>query len=224
MNLCVELERKKVNIEYNVKKVIVMIHVVSAVPISTGSRLKKLMKEKGMTQKELAEICGTHEKTVSQWVNDGCKIRKANIELLAKALDVDAAYLECKQVCKSNQADKQKQQDFLAESDSREDTKRILEELGRTSAFIDYLKALGIEVDGIPSDGDEDTLEDQFIEGGKLITIGQTVKTSTEYVQSISLPDGTKFELSEAEFERIQKDAEEFILFKMNQASNKKAP
>lgn len=201
-----------------------MIHVISAVPISTGSRLKELMKEKGMTQKELAEICGTHEKTVSQWVNDSCKIRKANIELLAKALDVDAAYLECKQVSKSKQADKQKQQDFLAESDSRADTKRILEELGRTSAFTDYLKALGIEVDGIPSDGGEDTLEDQFIEGGKLITIGQTVKTPTEYVQSISLPDGTKFELTEAEFERIQKDAEEFILFKMNQASNKKAP
>ena len=79
-----------------------MIDVVSAVPISTGSRLKELMKEKGMTQKELAEICGTHEKTVSQWVNDSCKIRKANIELLAKALDVDAAYLECKQVNKSN--------------------------------------------------------------------------------------------------------------------------
>lgn len=201
-----------------------MIHVVSAVPISTGSRLKELMKEKGMTQKELAEICGTHEKTVSQWVNDSCKIRKANIELLAKALDVDAAYLECKQVCKSKQADKQKRRGLWAEFDSRVDTKRILEELGRTSAFIDYLKALGVEVDGIPSNGDEDTLEDQFIQDGKLITIEHAIKVPTEYVQSISLPDGTKFELSEAEFERIQKDAEEFILFKMNQASNKKAP
>lgn len=201
-----------------------MIRVVSAVPISTGSRLKELMKEKGMTQKELAEICGTHEKTVSQWVNDSCKIRKANIELLAKALGVDAAYLECKQVGKSKQADEQKQQDFLAESDCEKETKRLLEELGRMSAFIDYLKALDVEVNGIPSDGYGDTAEGQFIQDGKLITIEQAVKVPTEYVQSISLPNGTKFELSEAEFEKIQKDAEEFILFKMNQASNKKAP
>ena len=201
-----------------------MIHVVSAVPISTGSRLKELMKEKGMTQKELAEICGTHEKTVSQWVNDSCKIRKANIELLAKALDVDAAYLECKQVSKSKQADKQKQQDFLAEPDCREETKRLLEELGRMSAFIDYLKALGIEVNKNPSDGYEDTAEDQFIQDGKLITIEQAIKVPTKYVLSILLPDGTAFELSETEFERIQKDVEEFVLFKMNQVSNKKAP
>lgn len=201
-----------------------MIHVVSAVPISTGSRLKELMKEKGMTQKELAEICGTHEKTVSQWVNDSCKIRKANIKLLAKALDVDAAYLECKQVGKSKQTGKQRQQDVLAELDSKEETKRLFEEFGRMSAFINYLKALGVQIDECPADGYEDTVKDQFIQDGKLITIEQGIKVPTEYVQSISLPDGTKFELSEAEFEKIQKDAEEFILFKMNQASNKKAP
>ena len=222
MHLCHHTTYVKVNIEYSVKKVIIMIHVISAVPISTGSRLKELMKEKGMTQKELAEICGTHEKTVSQWVNDSCKIRKANIKLLAKALDVDTAYLECKQV--SKQADKQRQQDVLAELDSREETKRLFEEFGRMSAFINYLKALGVQIDGCPVDGYEDTVKDQFIQDGKLITIEQGIKVPTEYVQSISLPDGTKFELSEAEFEKIQKDAEEFILFKMNQASNKKAP
>ena len=201
-----------------------MIHVVSAVPISTGSRLKELIKEKGMTQKELAEICGTHEKTVSQWVNDSCKIRKANIELLAKALDVDVAYLECKQVSKSKQTSKQRQQDVLAELDCKEETKRLFEEFGRMSAFINYLKALGVQIDECPVDGYGDTAEDQFIQDGKLITIEQAIKAPIEYVQSISLPDGTKFELSEAEFEGIQKDAEEFILFKMNQASNKKAP
>lgn len=224
MHLCEDSGTEKVNIEYRVKRVITIIHVVSVVPISTGSRLKELMKEKGMTQKELAEICGTHEKTVSQWVNDSCKIRKANIKLLAKALDVDAAYLECKQVGKSKQTGKQRQQDVLAEPDSREETKRLFEEFGRMSAFINYLKALGVQIDECPVDGYEDTVKDQFIQDGKLITIEQGIKVPTEYVQSISLPDGTKFELSEAEFEKIQKDAEEFILFKMNQASNKKAP
>lgn len=179
-----------------------------------------------MTQKELAEICGTHEKTVSQWVNDSCKIRKANIELLAKALDVDAAYLECKQVDKSNHTKKQNQQDVCDKFDSKPETKKLLEEIKRTPAFIEYLNAIGIQTDEYPVDlfeDNEDSIESQFIEDGKLITIEQAIKQPSEYALSILLPDGTKFELSEAEFDRIQKDVEEFAIFKMRQASNKKA-
>ena len=57
--------------------------------ITTGDRIKKVMKEKGISGKKLAKDLNVTETTVTKWINNRVKIRTKNYEMLAEYFDVD---------------------------------------------------------------------------------------------------------------------------------------
>ena len=52
------------------------------------SRVEALLKEKGMTQRELATRLGVSEVTVSRWMTDGANGRNPSIQTLQKIADI----------------------------------------------------------------------------------------------------------------------------------------
>ena len=52
------------------------------------SRVETLLKEKGMTQRQLAEKLGVSEVTVSRWMTDGANGRNPSVQTLQKIADV----------------------------------------------------------------------------------------------------------------------------------------
>lgn len=52
------------------------------------SRVEALLKEKGMTQRELAARLGVSEVTVSRWMTDGANGRNPSIPTLQKIADI----------------------------------------------------------------------------------------------------------------------------------------
>ncbi len=61
-----------------------------------AKRIKSLMNEKGVMQKQLAEELGVSEQTVTNWMRHGI-FPKKNIGKLAQYFDVDVDYILCKQ-------------------------------------------------------------------------------------------------------------------------------
>lgn len=57
------------------------------------NRLKELRKEKKLSQKEIAEILGVNEKTVSRWENGENEIKLAQANMLANHFGVFVGYL-----------------------------------------------------------------------------------------------------------------------------------
>lgn len=66
--------------------------------ITPGDRIKKVMKENGISGKKLAKDLNVTETTVTKWINNRVKIRTKNYEMLAEYFDVDIKYLMCEQV------------------------------------------------------------------------------------------------------------------------------
>lgn len=56
-------------------------------------RLKKLMTEKNISQKKLAEMTGITQSSISDWVNGKYKPRQDKVYLLSESLKVSPAYL-----------------------------------------------------------------------------------------------------------------------------------
>ena len=52
------------------------------------SRVETLLKEKGMTQRQLAEKLGVSEVTVSRWMTDGANGRNPSVQTLQKIADI----------------------------------------------------------------------------------------------------------------------------------------
>lgn len=61
-----------------------------------AKRIKRLMNEKEITQRQLAEELGVSEATVTSWTRHGVSPKK-NIGRLAQYFDVDVDYILCKQ-------------------------------------------------------------------------------------------------------------------------------
>lgn len=60
---------------------------------TTGTRIKKLLKERGKTQIELADYCGVTPQTVNRWCADKLEPRANMIEKIAKFLQSNSLYL-----------------------------------------------------------------------------------------------------------------------------------
>lgn len=56
-------------------------------------RLKKLRKEKGDTQAEIAEALGVNAKTISRWESGKTELKKVHIQALAEYFGVNIGYL-----------------------------------------------------------------------------------------------------------------------------------
>lgn len=57
------------------------------------NRLKELRKEKGLTQKELANLMGVNVKTIGRWERGEFEIKLAQAKMLADFLGVTPGYL-----------------------------------------------------------------------------------------------------------------------------------
>lgn len=57
------------------------------------NRLKELRKEKKLTQKELADVLKTNEKTISRWENNESTIKSNKAQALADYFGVSVGYL-----------------------------------------------------------------------------------------------------------------------------------
>lgn len=60
---------------------------------SFGQRLKKVLAERGMMQKELAEKIGVNEMAISRYVHGGRIVSASILIDICKALNVSADYL-----------------------------------------------------------------------------------------------------------------------------------
>lgn len=60
---------------------------------TTGTRIKRLLKERGKTQLELADYCGVTPQTVYRWCADKLEPRASMIEKIAKFLQTNSLYL-----------------------------------------------------------------------------------------------------------------------------------
>lgn len=60
---------------------------------SFGQRLKKVLAERNMMQKELAEKIGVHEMAISRYVHGGRMVSASILIDICKALNVSADYL-----------------------------------------------------------------------------------------------------------------------------------
>jgi len=69
--------------------VLVKIQETSSAEPSTGSWVKEVRIQAGMTRKELAEIVGVHEKTVQSWEEGKTKPRQAKQQVLARLMAED---------------------------------------------------------------------------------------------------------------------------------------
>lgn len=78
-----------------------MIRNIKEEPVSFGSRLNQLMKEKKIRNEDVAELLGCWEQTVSNWRTGKHNIRRYKKEYYSKLsdlFDVDPEYLMCTQV------------------------------------------------------------------------------------------------------------------------------
>ena len=60
--------------------------------MTTGDRIRELRAKKGLTQKDLAHLCGLSLYTISQYERDQCP-RYGSIEAIAVALNTSPEYL-----------------------------------------------------------------------------------------------------------------------------------
>ena len=60
---------------------------------SFGQRLKKVLAERNMMQKELAEKIGVHEMAISRYIHGGRMVSVSILIDICKALNVSADYL-----------------------------------------------------------------------------------------------------------------------------------
>jgi len=57
------------------------------------NRLKSIMKERGITQTELAKRTGIRQSSISDWLNDRYEPKQDKVYIIAKALNVSPAWL-----------------------------------------------------------------------------------------------------------------------------------
>jgi len=58
-----------------------------------GTRLKKVLKEKHITQSKMAKMLGTNTDTVNKWCNDWCMPNAGVVKRICEILKISADYL-----------------------------------------------------------------------------------------------------------------------------------
>jgi transcriptional regulator with XRE-family HTH domain len=62
-------------------------------PTTPGARIRQLRREHGLTQDELARLCGVSRSAVAQWETDRAGQLRANISRISGALGASVEYL-----------------------------------------------------------------------------------------------------------------------------------
>ena len=102
-----------------------------------STRIKQIMKEKGMTQTELSKRSGISKSTLSEWLNDKYEPKQNSIYILSQALDVNPTWLMGLDVNKEikidistiyNELNKPRQQKVYSFAEHQLEEQRYLEE------------------------------------------------------------------------------------------------
>ena len=56
--------------------------------MSIGENIKRIRKEKGLTQKQLGELCGLADSAIRRYENGGANPKRETLKKIAKALDI----------------------------------------------------------------------------------------------------------------------------------------
>lgn len=153
--------------------------------MEVGENIKRIRKEKGLKQKDLAEALSVSEVMISQWENGSRNPKQSTLIKIAKALDVHLKDLLDSSIWET--LDKK-------HSDEIENTVKYLE-------FIDFLKSSGY------------TYDYQIIKWhyGEVIDKPDIREKIVDESETTLSKDGHKATFTEKEFEELQAGAKEAI-------------
>ena len=180
--------------------------------------LKSLIKEKNISQEELALEIGVSSVTISNWVN-GQSIRRNKDEIYSKLsnfFDVDIEYL------KGNQIDKRKKdrinKNVYDKWNKAVDGEALAKEVRELELYHDFtqeiFKLLNIEASLIKEENFGTEIW-KIIENQKLLTIEEPIKNCLPNKIFLNFNDDNYgFEIENDEIKRIIKEIIEFSKFK----------
>jgi len=150
--------------------------------MTTGQRIKKIRKEKGLTQKALGELCGIAEPTIRQYESGRLNPKIETVEKIAVALGVLP--------------------NALIPNNKWQISQEIADTIKKGLAFYGYLENLGYSVE-FNKVGESET--GQYVEHEENgVVIGKSWFPDEEYAETILTKDGKTAIFNHDEFQNIQ--------------------
>jgi transcriptional regulator with XRE-family HTH domain len=172
--------------------------------MTVNENIKRIRKERGLTQKKLGELCGIAEPTIRRYEAGTLNPKIETVEKLASALGITAV-------------------DLMGVEYWDKKYPSIAKESKEYEGFIDYLNALGYVVNSIeiPSKIPITMLDKKQLE----ITPEEYIKSGfvpgTSYEVEL-IKDGKSLIFDEEEFKQLQGDTKDMIALKLWQKSQEK--
>lgn len=157
--------------------------------MTIGENIRRIRKERGLTQKELGELLNMTQAAIGQFENDKTSPKTETIEKIASALSVTPA-------------DLMKGNPLWEEFDKVSESKKLSEEVEHLEATAAYCKDLGYTVD-------EQVIKWHW-EDEKEPEPSKRVQIVDEVEYTLT-QDGHKAKFTQAEFEELQAGAKEAI-------------
>lgn len=157
--------------------------------MTIGENIRRIRKERGLTQKELGELLNMTQAAIGQFENDKTSPKTETIEKIASALSVTPA-------------DLMKGNPLWEEFDKVSESKKLSEEVEHLEATAAYCKDLGYTVD-------EQVIKWHW-EDEKEPEPSKRVQLVDEVEYTLT-QDGHKAKFTQAEFEELQAGAKEAI-------------
>lgn len=182
--------------------------IISKEKVTFGIRLKKLMKDKGMTQERLASLVinpstdsPISTNSIKKWLNDGVLKRNRDqiILQLAQIFDVDVKYLEGTQV------------EEKKIKSSTNDLYVNVPYINKSERFAKFLESIGITY-GFVESGNVKHDKFKIIEGGYEYTLEDDLKEGMKISLTI---DGMETIYTFDQFNLFMSEVEDFIKFKI---------
>lgn len=139
--------------------------------MAVNDNIKRIRKEKGLTQKKLGELCGIAEPTIRRYEAGSLKPKLETIEKIANALEVSSYELQ-----------------GITSND-------ILKSLSDTTSFYNYLHVLGYEIYESPyNDKWEITIKESgqkiYVNSAEMNILESTTKENIDLRISKYISDG----------------------------------
>ncbi len=172
--------------------------------MAVNENIKRLRKERGLTQKKLSELCGIAEPTIRRYEAGTLNPKIETVEKLASALGTTAVDLMGAEYWDKKYPD-------------------IAKKSKEYEGFIDYLNALGYVVKSIetPSQIPIAMLNEKQLEITPEEYINSGFVPGTSYDVEL-IKDGKSIIFDEEEFRQLQSDTKDIIALKVWQKSQEK--
>lgn len=170
--------------------------------MTVGENIRRIRKEKGLTQKQLGERLNMTQSAIGQFENDKTSPKIETVDKIASALGVSPYEMLGEEYAYMKYPD-------LKEMDIE------------NKAFVKYLNSLGYMVNDIskPVTVKKVDIIDQIPEYAKEWHDGQEfIKTEECYIELVK--DGKKTILTDTEYEQLQQEIKDSIEFKLWQKNN----